>query len=285
VPTVVGADLHFSLEQDGTTQVRGHLTGEANRLRLEVDDPGVFAGAGDAAAIRSVARGLADRGVVLQVVSGGDHLVSLGDVRVRWWQRRMTRSPHIKLGSLKGAWTSARAQASGRRSVLPGSEVLPPATLWPPAPTFMRRPVKRVGATHDPGRGGSPRLVLVKDSYFPGEGQPVYWLEEGMRIGSRADCDIRLDGLEPVQASLEHDEADEWVLVAEVGRTRVNGTATDRQVLRTGTRIEMGDHVLVYSRAEYADHGRPHGGRIGGEAGRQEPQAPRRTGPPAFDPD
>ena len=284
MPTVVGADLGFSLERDGVAVVHGRLTGADNRLRLEVDDPAVFAGAGDAPTIRAVAAELARRGIVLQVVHDGDHLVSMGRVRVRWWQRRLTRSPHIRLGSLKGAWTSAKAQARGSASVLPGSGVLPAPTLWPLAPTFLDRRKRRVSTTHDPARGGEPKLILVREAYFPGEGQPVFPLQDGMRIGSAPYCEVRLDGLEPHHATISHDDADEWVLAATSGLTRVAGVAIDTQLLRTGTRIEVGTHVLVYSRAEYADHGRPHGGRIGGEAGRQERQEPRRPRPPAADP-
>ena len=55
----------------------------------------------------------------------------------------------------------------------------------------------------------------------------------------------------------------------------MHGAVVDQQILRTGTRVELGGHRLVFFREEYADHGRPHGGRIGGEAGRQLPQPPR----------
>ena len=46
-------------------------------------------------------------------------------------------------------------------------------------------------------------------------------------------------------------------------------------LLRTGARIELGPWTLLYAREEHADHGRPYGGRIGGELGHQRPQ-PRR---------
>ena len=55
----------------------------------------------------------------------------------------------------------------------------------------------------------------------------------------------------------------------------MHGAFVDRQLLRTGTRVEVGTHRLVFFREEYADHGRPYGGRIGGEAGHQRPQPPR----------
>lgn len=44
------------------------------------------------------------------------------------------------------------------------------------------------------------------------------------------------------------------------------------QLLRTGSRLEMGRWTMSYFRSEEADHGRSHGGRIGGELGYQRPQ-------------
>ena len=69
---------------------------------------------------------------------------------------------------------------------------------------------------------------------------------------------------------------DEYVVHALDPDTRVNGARVDQQFLRTGSRLRVGRWTLAYSRDEYADHGRPHGGRIGGELGRQQPQPPRR---------
>ena len=36
---------------------------------------------------------------------------------------------------------------------------------------------------------------------------------------------------------------------------------------------------MVYAREEYADHGRPYGGRVGGEVGHQKAQPPLRAVP------
>jgi len=272
--TQVSADLTFALERPGREPVRGRLTGSANRLTLDVDDPGAFASTDDAPAIRTVARTLADRGITLRVVNGDQHLVTIGAVKAPWWQRRVTRSRRIRLGSLRGAWTSVRARAGSGEGVLPQSGLLPPTTLWPIAPTLVPR-LRRVSTTYDPGRGGAARLVLVKDAYWGGEQQPVFWLHDGLTIGSGADCDLQLDGLEDLHARLRHDEDDEWVVEAVAGVTRVHGAPIIRQVLRTGARVTLGPHELVYRREEYADHGRPHGGRVGGELGRQRPQGNR----------
>jgi hypothetical protein len=37
----------------------------------------------------------------------------------------------------------------------------------------------------------------------------------------------------------------------------------------------LGEWTMSFYREEYADHGRPYGGRIGGELGRQQAQPPR----------
>lgn len=274
--TQVSADLHFSLGREGKDDLHGHLTGAGSRLTLDVDDPGAFAGAGDAPLIRRVAGELAARDIVLRVVQGETHLVTLGAVRAPWWQRRVTRSRHIRLGSLKGAWTSARSRAAGRGPVLPGLELSPPATLWPPFPTMHPQARRPVSTTHDPAGGGSPRLVLVREHVWGGERQPVFWLEETQTIGSDESCDIVLPGLEPVHARVVHDERDEFCVHAVAGLSRVHGApVTEPVLLRTGSRLDLGEHHLVYSREEFADHGRPHGGRIGGELGHQVPQPPR----------
>ena len=58
----------------------------------------------------------------------------------------------------------------------------------------------------------------------------------------------------------------------------MHGERVRRQILRTGSRVDLGEWTFTFSREEYADHGRPYGGRIGGELGHQRPQpaTPRR---------
>lgn len=271
----VSADLTVELERPSGDPVRMRLRGEANTFLLEVDDPGAFAGADDAPLLRSLAEGLAGRGMTVHVVHDGRRLVSFGAVTAPWWQRRLTGSRRIRIRSGRGAWTGARARARGTDGVLPSTSLAPAATLWPIAPTFQRR-VRRVPTTtHDPARGGGARLVLVREAVFAGERQPMFWLEHGLTIGSGPECDVVLPDLAPLHARILHDDRDEWVISAVDGVTRVHGAQIGASPLRSGSRVEMGPHVLAYFREEYADHGRPHGGRIGGELGRQEPQAPR----------
>jgi len=272
---VLSADLSIELETASGATVHARLHGQANRLLLEVDDAGAFAGAGDASAVRGLAEGLSARGVVVRVVSEGRDLVSLGAVSAPWWQRRVTGSRRIRLGSMRGAFTTARSRARRTAPVLPDATLIPPATLWPLTPT-LRRPVRRpVTTTHDPARGGAPRLVLAKEDVWEGEHLSVYRLAERSTIGSDPGADICLPGLAPHHAVIDHDRLDEYVVTSVDGRVRVHGELVDHQILRTGTRIDIGGHRLVFFREEYADHGRPYGGRIGGEAGHQIPQPPR----------
>src|SRR4051812_40516636 len=107
---VVSADLSLELRTAGGETVHARLHGGGSRLTLDVGDAGVFAGTRDASAVRSLAEGLAARGVTIRVVSHGRHLVSLGSVTAPWWQRRATGSRRIRVGSLRGALTSARSR-------------------------------------------------------------------------------------------------------------------------------------------------------------------------------
>lgn len=283
--TAILADLDFEIEVEGRPPVHGSLRSTGGRLVLDVDDPAAFAGGGDAPVVRTVARALAERGIEVRVVQGERHLITLGNVRAPWWQRVGTGSRHIRLGSARGVLAAARARSGSTPSVLPDASLLPPGTLLPLLPTLRRRPRRSPTTTHDPARGGRPRLVLAMGNRrVPADRRRVLWLNPGVTtIGSGADCDVVLDGLAPLHAEVRHDDRDEFVLVALAPGVRVHGPAAEPGLLRTGTRVQLGDWELSYARDEHADHGRPYGGRLGGEAGRQRPQPPRPTAPgPGF---
>jgi hypothetical protein len=280
--TRVTADLRFSVETADGRTVDGSVRGDGRRLRLEVADPTAFASLADAPAVAGIAEALAMRGLVLDVMEGPGQrpLLSLGAVRAPWWQRRITGSSRISLGG----WRALRAPSRVRLRELAGrvqgresaGGILPPGTPLPLAPTFARRVRVRPTGTNDPARGGQPRLVLVRDAYQPGERQPIYWLGEGScRIGSGADCEIRLPRLRELHAEVIHDANDEFVVVAHAPATYVHGAPAIRAVLRTGARLQVGEWTLAFARAEYADHGRPFAGRVGGELGHQRPQPVR----------
>lgn len=278
----VRADLRFSVTLPGREPLAGTLVGTGNDLELRLDNAVAFAGRGDAGVVRAVADVLAGYGVKVSVIAEGRPLLELGATRAGWLQRRVTGSRHLRVVSLRGAVTGARGSARGGGGVLPGRELVPPTTLYPLAPTFARQPLAPVSTTHDPRRGGNPRLVLtVGNDRLPDSGQVIFPLgRETTTIGSDDTCDVRLRGLADFQAKIVHDENDELVLVdlSRTGTTRLNGARVERRLLRTGARVELGPWKFAYRRAEYADHGRPFGGRIGGELGHQKPQTGRNNG-------
>ena len=276
--TLLEADLDFSVDLPGDRLVTGRLVGSGTSLTLTVSDPFVFAGRGDAAAIGHLAAALAARGLSVTVTAPSGPLVTLGAARTPWWQRRVTGSRHIRIERGAGLWSLARGRSRAAAGALPSSDLAPPATLWPPAPTLARRP-RQVTTTHDPQGGGNPRMIMApRSAPWPGDLQEVFGLRKDVTtIGSDARCDIRLDGLDPWHAEIRHDERDEYVLVSRgrLGSTLVNGEAVKESLLRTATRVQVGSWTMSFYREEYADHGRPYGGRAGGEIGHQRPQPPR----------
>jgi FHA domain len=128
-----------------------------------------------------------------------------------------------------------------------------------------------VGTTHDPNGGGRPRLILsLGDSAPPDAKQREFDLRPGVTvIGSGPEADVQLDGLEDPHAEIRLEDGDEYIWVdlgADAG-SRVDGQPMGVQGLHTGDRIEVGPWTMTYYRDEFADHGRPFGGRQGGEEG------------------
>ena len=276
----VDADLRFSVDIPGSPTVTGSLTGSGKTLELSISDPVLFAGRADSAVIKGLARALAERGLSINVVSSSRTLVTLGGTRTPWLQSLVTGSRHIRIRPGRGLWGLARGRALSRpRGVLGATTLMPPLTLLPIAPTMARQP-RRVTTTHDPDRGGNPRLFLARGAYpRKNADQTVFPLRDDITtIGSGDDCDIQLAGLELLHAEIFHDDADEFVIkpLGIDAQTRVNGAAVQSAILRTGSRIDLGGTVLTFFREEYADHGRPYGGRLGGEFSRQQSQ-PSRT--------
>ena len=268
--TRVKAEVEFSVSL-GDRQMRGTLRGAGAHLRLSVDDPGLLGGTG-AAAARVLAARLAEQGLSL-AISTDRPLVTLGLPRVPFWHQRITGSPHIRVAS----FGAARRLLRLRRASAERTPLVPPSTPLPLAPTFLRRP-RQPKTTHDPDRGGYPRLVLAPALHpGPDEKRSVFNLSDRAVVGSHPSCDIVLDGLRPRHAEVVRTEDDEFVVRPLVpGDVRVHGAVVLREaLLRTGTRVTLGGWTLSYAREEYADHGRPYAGRIGGELGRQRPQ-PRR---------
>ena len=278
----VDADLQFSVDIPGSGTVTGSLTGSGKTLELRVSDPSLFAGRADSGTIRGLAQALAATGLSVSVVSSSGPLVTLGAPRTNWLQRRVTGSRHVRIERGRGLWTLARGRTrSPRGGALPATALVPPPTLSPIAPTMAGRPPFRVTTTHDPDRGGNPRLILPLGAHpRAGDRLTVFPLRDDVTtIGSGADCDIRLAGLEPLHAEIRHDDEDEFVLtrIGSTAETRVHGAAVQSAILRTGSGIDLGGRHLTFFREEYADHGRPYGGRVGGEFALQRAQPSRES--------
>ncbi|MCW2847888.1 MAG: hypothetical protein JWR90_1862 [Marmoricola sp.] len=143
--------------------------------------------------------------------------------------------------------------------------------------TFSRSASSEPTTTHADDRTGAPRLVVKLEDRWEGEGQPVFWLSSDlMIIGSDPVCDIVLPDVERLHSVVYHDDRDEYVIDNCGPEIRVHGAVVeDSAILRTGARIDIGPHTLSFFREEYADHGRPFGGREGGEIGHQRSQPPR----------
>lgn len=126
-----------------------------------------------------------------------------------------------------------------------------------------------VTTTYDPDGGGRPRLVLaLGDSAPEGSVQREFDLPPGVTvIGSAPDADLQLAGLDGHHAEIRLEEGDEyvWVDLGSAAGSTVDGQPMGQHGLHTGDRIEVGGHTLTYAREEFADHGRPDGGREGGE--------------------
>jgi len=132
--------------------------------------------------------------------------------------------------------------------------------------------------THAVWGAGEPHLLVSRD-----DEHTVHRIDVDLvRIGSGTDAELHLDDIDPVHATIMHDDRDEYVLTlhgkgemsaqSDVAATH-GGERTE--TLRTGARFTAGPWTFVFVRDEYADHGRPFGGRQGGEYSDQAPQPPR----------
>ncbi|WP_298039791.1 hypothetical protein [uncultured Microbacterium sp.] len=132
--------------------------------------------------------------------------------------------------------------------------------------------------THAEWGAGNPRLLVSRD----GERFVFDLVADAVRIGSADGNELQLADTDPVHADVVHDDRDEYVLTLH-GHGEMNanpdaaetGASGRSEILRTGARFTAGDWTLVYSREEFADHGRPYGGRVGGEFSDQPPQPER----------
>lgn len=132
----------------------------------------------------------------------------------------------------------------------------------------MRPERHSVTTTHAGWGAGHPRLLVASEHE-----RFVHELDCDLtHIGSADDSDVLLEHTDPLLATVTHDATDEYVLAM------LGAGATSRgpyQILRSGAQFSAGPWHVVFARDEFADHGRPYGGRQGGEFSHQRPQAPR----------
>ncbi|MET0820612.1 MAG: FHA domain-containing protein [Aeromicrobium sp.] len=275
------ADLTFDIEtpaKSGGTgrHVSGTIRAAGNHVTIHSDDLLAVVGQPSRAAVRGLADELARLGLVVEVSGPDGTVVTMGAVRAPLVQRMVTRSRHLRLGTWARVLRAVVARRpSARGAVDLTSAGLPPGTPWPPVP--FRGIPRTVTTTHDPvGGRGHPRLYLA-DTSDPALDRRVGVFAlptDGVVIGSGEGAGLVLAGVDDVQAEIVRTDDDEYVLIARSSTvlTTVGGRQLPRQTLHTGSRIQLGPWRLSYVRDEFADHGRPYGGRIGGELGRQRTQ-------------
>ncbi|MCS5498103.1 hypothetical protein NY547_12705 [Cnuibacter physcomitrellae] len=281
-------DLAFSETEAGSdTPFGGTITASGSEVRITVSDPSRLPGNGrrTLAELSTVAEALASRGISVRLEGPDGPIIQLGDVGRSRLQRLVTGSPHIRLGTVAALAPLLVKRNGGDRLAVP----VPPSTPLPLAPTVNRVVRRRITTTHYLPGSGRPRLIFVVGSEN-WDGRPPRefdLLPERTVIGSGPDADLRLPGLAAVHAEIRHEDDDEYVLYdiepTGGGHAREEGPQGGRpprgRILRTGARIDLGDWRMAYFREEFADHGRPYGGRVGGELARQRKQPPRGSGP------
>lgn len=291
----LAVDLAFSLSEpsssesgssDAATQtMTGTITADGSEVTVFTSDPALLAQGRsmDLAQVRGIADELAKQGLTVALTGPSGLIARIGAVDAPLLQRLVTKSANITLGSASALAPLLRGRSRGARAKVAVS--LPPATLFPLVPTLDRANRRRVTTTHYTPGSGRPRLIFVVGSEN-WDGKPPRefdLLPTTTTIGSASEANLQLSGLKSFHAEIRHDENDEYVLYplgAMSGSVRgpdeSEPSRRGGQVLRTGARLEMGPWRMAYFREEFADHGRPFGGRVGGEFAVQKPQPPRR---------
>lgn len=270
------ADVQFSVREPSGDVMSGTVTAAGTEILVHIAEIGSSSIIPSLRQVREVAGYLAGNGLSVVIEGSDGPIISLGALRQsrpRWFAKG---SSNIRLGSLKVLSNLVRFGKSSRKSDF---SLFPPETLVPLFPTIRRQVRHQVTTTHNSRGSGRPRLIFVRNSQ-QWEGQvPREFNLSGDRItiGSGPEVDLQLPGLEDFHAEIVHDDRDEYVLVQHGVVTGSVGPGREA-ILRTGARIQMGQWCLAYFREEFADHGRPFGGRNGGELAYQRPQVDPRSG-------
>lgn len=282
---MIRLDIDLEVEQvapDGGPPTRFTVKAAGSEVVVTLEHSAGLAGMGrsDLANLIPLADGLARRGVRVRVDGPKGTLVQFGDVKSGPVGRVIAGSPHVRLGHLATLLSEMQRGRQGSGFRLPA----PPPTPFPLVPTIARGVRRRVTTTHYIPGSGRPRLIFAVGSGDWDRTRPREFdlLPGRTVIGSGPDADLRLEGVEARHAEIRHNEDDEYVLYSFAptggGRPNLPHSSENARILRTGSRIEIGQWRLAYYREEFADHGRPFGGRQGGEYEFQKQQPIRPYG-------
>ena len=281
-PVRLDIDLSFSVETDSLAST-GTVRAAGSEITVSLETPGAFS-AGSALnrrGLHELAKTLAGQGITVTVEGPKGVIGSVGVVAPSAISRIISGSRNVRLGGV-----TALINALRRSPGVPQIQI-PPSTMFPLIPTVSRRIARRATTTHYLRGSGRPRLIFViGSSVWDGKPPREFELLDGTTtVGSSVMADLRLDGLDPVHAEIRHDDNDDYVLhILSDTAEQLPVLAPPRssrgvgRILRTGARIELGQWRMAFFREEYADHGRPYGGRIGGELARQRRQPGPRGG-------
>ena len=281
---MIRLDIDLRVEQvgPGDSSKNFRVRAAGREIVVTLEDTSRLGGVSrrDLMQLAPLAEGLARRGISVRVEGPKGTLVQLGDVKSSPVGRMVAGSPHIRLGSIATLLSEVQHRERGSRFEIPA----PPPTLFPLIPTLARGVRRRVTTTHYLPGSGRPRLIFaVGSGDWNGSRPREFDLLPGRTlIGSGPDADLRLEGLEKHHAEIRHNEDDEYVLYAFAatggGWPNLPHSSDNARILRTGSRIEIGSWRLAFYREEFADHGRPFGGRLGGEYAFQKQQPVRPYG-------
>ena len=282
-PVRLDIDLQFTMSADESRPaVVGSVSADGTDVTITLHEGAVTLPDNQTglALARTVGAELARLGLTVSLATRHGVVATMGAVRAPWSQRLVTRSPHLKLGSM----SALRALQRDARSEDAQPITLPPTTLFPVLPTVQRRVRLRATTTHSVPGSGRPRLIFaVQSGTWDGKSPREFdLLPDVTVIGSTSSVDLMLPGLDAEHARIVHDDRDEYVLYVtgkqpDAGQPVLVDHPSPGRILRTGALITLGEWQLAFFREEFADHGRPYGGRVGGEFAVQRPQPPRQT--------
>lgn len=213
----------------------------------------------------------------MQVVGPDGLIIEFGAVNAGVLGRLFSGSSHIRLGSPEVR--RVLGLRSSKKATLPIPPIAP--MLRPLLPMIRRGGHLPVTTTHYARGAGRPRLIFTREAdVWDGSPPGIFELTgDAILLGSAPSCDLVLPCLAEVHAEIRHVDDDEYVVFP---REAIGGGAQDPaikaktgRILRAGARLIIGDWRLAFFREEYADHGRPYGGRQGGELSQQRRQPSR----------